>query len=206
MRAILDLTNNKYGRLIAIRRVGSDKYKISLWLCLCSCGKEKVVKQNRLKQGITQSCGCLAKEKAIERLKKMYRFGSSNSFFGKKHTESAKAKMSEVSKKRIGVKSHNWKGGITPKNQKIRNSEEYKQWRLSVFERDNYSCVLCGNRSSVGNPVTLNADHIKPFAYYPELRLDVNNGRTLCVDCHRNTDTYCGRAYSKYERNTIFTI
>ena len=33
----------------------------------------------------------------------------------------------------------------------------------------------------------MNADHIKPWAYYPELRYDINNGRTLCVEHHRLT-------------------
>lgn len=35
-----------------------------------------------------------------------------------------------------------------------------------------------------------NADHIKSFKDHPELRTDLQNGRTLCVDCHRKTDTY----------------
>jgi 5-methylcytosine-specific restriction endonuclease McrA len=43
----------------------------------------------------------------------------------------------------------------------------------------------------------LQADHIKPFAHHPELRFDVNNGRTLCVPCHRKTDTYGGRSRAK---------
>ncbi len=85
----------------------------------------------------------------------------------------------------IGEKNPSWKGGITPINQKIRASLEYEEWRKSVFERDNYTCQDCGQ---VGG--YLNADHIKPFAYYPELRFDLNNGRTLCVDCHSKTDTY----------------
>lgn len=33
-------------------------------------------------------------------------------------------------------------------------------------------------------------DHIKPFAYYPDLRFELSNGRTLCIDCHKKTDTY----------------
>jgi 5-methylcytosine-specific restriction endonuclease McrA len=84
-----------------------------------------------------------------------------------------------------GEKSNLWKGGLSTKNQLIRQSTEYKLWRTSVFERDNYTCIWCG---IVGGK--LNADHIKPFALYPELRFAIDNGRTLCVPCHRTTDTY----------------
>lgn len=87
-----------------------------------------------------------------------------------------------------GNKHFAWKDGATPKNQQIRTSLEYKIWRRSVFERDNYTCVWCGIRGGV-----LNADHIKPFAYFPELRFAIDNGRTLCVRCHRTTDTYGNR-------------
>jgi len=90
---------------------------------------------------------------------------------------------------RRGEKSHLWQGGVTSINKLIRNSFEYRNWRTSVFERDNYTCVMCG---LVG--VYLQADHIKPFAYFPELRFDLDNGRTLCKKCHQETDTYMGRA------------
>lgn len=81
---------------------------------------------------------------------------------------------------------YNWKGGINPINDTIRKSLEYKLWRTAVFERDAYTCVWCGDKTS-GN---LNADHIKRFSDYPELRFAIDNGRTLCVPCHRTTDTY----------------
>lgn len=84
-----------------------------------------------------------------------------------------------------GDKHWNWKGGITPINHKIRQSKEYKLWRESVFERDDYTCVWCGAKGG-----KLNADHILPFAYYPELRFAIDNGRTLCVDCHKTTSNY----------------
>lgn len=84
-----------------------------------------------------------------------------------------------------GRNSPNWKGGITPINRLIRSSSKYKDWRLAVFERDNYTCQACGSRG-----IALHADHIKPFAYYPELRLVIENGRTLCIPCHKKTDTY----------------
>ena len=85
----------------------------------------------------------------------------------------------------MGSDNFNWKGGTTSKNIAIRNSREYKLWRKSVFERDGYTCIWCGQ---VGG--RLHADHIKPFSLYPELRLAIDNGRTLCVECHKKTYSY----------------
>lgn len=84
-----------------------------------------------------------------------------------------------------GAKHWNWKGGINPINDNIRHSLEIKLWRIAVFTRDDYTCQICDKRG--GN---LEADHIKPFALYPELRTSINNGRTLCKSCHRNTQSY----------------
>lgn len=94
-----------------------------------------------------------------------------------------------------GENHPNWKGGKTPEVKRIRNSIEYKEWRISVFNRDRFTCHDCGQ---VGGK--LNADHIKPFSLFPEERLNINNGRTLCIECHKKTDTYCSRIRSyKYE-------
>lgn len=130
---------------------------------------------------------------------------------GRKHSQETKKKMalwhigrtrSEETKKRIslarkgvfaGSKHPNWKGGITPENKRIRQSEEYRLWRQAVFERDNYTCIWCGARSGNGKAVVLNVDHIKPFSLFPELRFAIDNGRTLCEECHRSTDTFMGR-------------
>lgn len=60
---------------------------------------------------------------------------------------------------------------------KKRNNYEYRQWRKSVIDRDK-KCVVCGSEKD------LVAHHIKSFAEYPELRLDINNGVTMCAKCH----------------------
>jgi len=70
-------------------------------------------------------------------------------------------------------------------NDIARGKTEYKEWRKSVYERDNYSCQKCGARSGNGHAVELHPHHIKPFASYPDLRYEVSNGVTLCKDCHR---------------------
>lgn len=85
-----------------------------------------------------------------------------------------------------GANNPRWKGGITPKNKKIRNSPEYKKWRISVFQRDSFMCILGGK----SHGYKIQADHIKPFSLFIELRFDINNGRTLCVDCHKKTDSF----------------
>ncbi len=83
-----------------------------------------------------------------------------------------------------GDKHQNWRGGISEINWGIRHSSQQQIWSKRIKERDNHKCVLCG---SIEN---LQADHIKPFALFPELRLDLSNGRTLCAPCHKKTPTY----------------
>jgi 5-methylcytosine-specific restriction endonuclease McrA len=76
--------------------------------------------------------------------------------------------------------SYRWKGGVSTENEKARQSKEYKTWKEQVFERDGYMCMACGD-SRGGN---LQAHHILNFNQYPELRFDVDNGITLCNECH----------------------
>lgn len=94
-----------------------------------------------------------------------------------------------------GEKHWNWQGGKTKINGAIRMTLEYKEWRRSVFKRDSHTCQICFKRGG-----DLHADHIKPFAYFPELRFDINNGRTLCPPCHRKTDTFGSNAHKYAKR------
>ncbi len=84
--------------------------------------------------------------------------------------------------------------GLSPMNKIIRRSLEYKLWREAVYERDNWTCGWCGIKSRKGTKVELNPHHIKPFAQFPELRFAIDNGITLCRDCHKTTENYGPKA------------
>lgn len=62
MVRIKDLTGQKFGRLTVIKKVGSNKYNRTLWLCKCECGNETITNALSLKTGNTKSCGCLQKK------------------------------------------------------------------------------------------------------------------------------------------------
>ena len=66
MARIIDLTGKNFGRLVAAERT-EVAGKRDFWNCLCQCGGQTIVKTNRLTSGMTQSCGCIAREGASER-------------------------------------------------------------------------------------------------------------------------------------------
>ncbi len=116
---------------------------------------------------------------------------------GKRNSPNTEFKKGMISpnrgKKRPEIsreKHWNWKGGRTKKDKALRRTLEYKQWRTAVFEKDNWTCQICGARSKKGKPIYLEAHHIKGVAHYPELVLMVDNGKTLCINCHGKTDNY----------------
>ena len=60
-----------------------------------------------------------------------------------------------------------------------------REWRNKIFERDSYTCRRCGQRGG-----RLQAHHIRPYTDRPDLRYVLSNGLTLCVTCHKRTETY----------------
>ena len=124
------------------------------------------------------------KKKSLEERKKISdRMKGNTIWAGKKHSKKSKYLMSQKARK--NEKSNFWKGGATKENKKLRSSARFRRWRDAVYKRDDYTCVFCGKRGG-----RLNPDHIKKFADFPDLRFNVDNGRTLCEKCHKGTDTY----------------
>lgn len=102
-----------------------------------------------------------------------------------------------------GPNHYNWKGGITPLKKAIRESHKYRLWRSDVFTRDDFTCTICGKRGGY-----IEADHY-PLMFIEVMEMNaiksleeantcdelwnINNGRTLCQECHRKHGRYVRR-------------
>ena len=120
---------------------------------------------------------------------------------GLKHTEAQKVK---ISLSRLGDKNPMWKGGIYPFNKALRKLSIMTNWKNVIFKRDNYACIWCKQKGG-----RLVVDHIKLFSRLLErfnikiLRQaelckelwDINNGQTLCENCHAWKTKWDNRIY-----------
>ena len=108
----------------------------------------------------------------------------------------------------FGPTHHTWKGGIKSVYDRIRDLDKYKQWRLSVFMRDNSQCTKCGEKQNkhAHHMITLKTlinnyckEHYKEIVDLDQNDLnsdyfyDLSNGLTLCEPCHKNWHFEHGR-------------
>ncbi len=115
---------------------------------------------------------------------------------GKKLSFKTRKKLSEIRK---GKNCNFWKGGITSENLIIRMSVEFRLWREAVFQRDNWTCQRCKSKNK-----RLHPHHIYNFSQYPKLRFIVNNGITLCINCHREFHKIYGVKNNTKEQLRVF--
>lgn len=144
--------------------------------------REKL-RKNNFRGGMT---GKHQSEKTREKISQVHK--------GKHKTEEHKRKISEA----LRGKGSNWRGGVSSLKRKIISSYKYRQWRSDVFTRDSHFCLECGRREE------LEAHHIVPFsiilrkykiktiqeAFGCEELWNINNGKSLCRDCHKLTENY----------------
>lgn len=62
MRKRIDLTGQRFGKLVVVQRIEKPESRRTMWKCICDCGKEHSVTQEHLSSGHTKSCGCLKKK------------------------------------------------------------------------------------------------------------------------------------------------
>lgn len=198
------------------KKCGVIKSKTKEHICCTSVwnkGKKGVQvawnKGKEMKQETKDKLSSTRKQMFSEgKIKKL--IGKLNPMFGK--ISPMKGKKSKFFNPRKGVKAtletrlkitgsnhYNWKGGMYSLNMLIRKCYEYRQWVQDIFKRDNYTCQVCGKLGG-----KLNAHHIKQFALIikenkittlAEALLcyelwDYDNGQTLCLPCHKKTDSY----------------
>lgn len=71
-----------------------------------------------------------------------------------------------------------------------------REWRIQVFQRDNFTCQYCGKYERNN----LNAHHKDAHHWCIERRYDVTNGATLCEGCHKEFHTIYGYKYNTEEQ------
>jgi hypothetical protein len=171
---------------LGLKHTEETKRKISL-------AKLGGIPWNKGKKGL-QISWCKGKH-----LLKKHREKLSKSRIGKKPTLGRHWKVKNVSKmseSHRGEKGSNWKGGTTLLNKRIRICFKYRQWISDIFQRDNFTCQDCFKRGGFLEAHhkdlfsdILKRNNIKTFeeALNCEELWNLNNGITLCKNCHNKT-------------------
>jgi 5-methylcytosine-specific restriction endonuclease McrA len=195
---------SKHFWIIKCRENKSKRHFCSAHCRSIACGRDKRLYKYPKVVGVCKQCGgnIIAKDMSFDKPNRLFCSKSCRSTYNNLHNNPAKRpevarKISESKKgvdishlhtkearekmiKTISGSGHwNWQGGITPKAQKERNNYKFKQWRYGVFGKDNFTCRMCGKRSTY-----IQAHHILPWSKFPKFRYDVNNGVVLCKNCH----------------------
>lgn len=145
----------------------------------------KKISESKIGKSVPHKAGFKQSEETKQKKREYMKANPVYYWKGKKLSTETRIKMSNSHQTRLKDLIRK-----EPENQRIRKSFEYKLWREAVFERDKYTCIWCGIKNGNGKTIILHADHIKPFALFPELRFAIDNGRTLCKECHKTTTTY----------------
>jgi 5-methylcytosine-specific restriction endonuclease McrA len=155
--------------------------------CKCDiCGKENLI----VFQTIKKSGKYLCKKCAMntEEIKKVL----SENATGRKHSETWKRNRSL---KIRGKNNPNWNPNLTNEERlNKRMSVEYLDWRNRIYKRDKYTCQCC---ATIGG--NLNAHHIENFSSNIDKIFDLDNGITLCQNCHN----IFHKRYGKRNNNVI---
>ena len=127
------------------------------------------------------------------------RMKNNNIWTGRKHRPESLEKISKSktgcrvsmqsriarSAKMQGIPLAEWEGFASPESARITSSAEWRAWRSAVYKRDQWTCQRC---KRIGGK--LNPHHILSRRERPDLIFCISNGETLCVECHRKTESY----------------
>ena len=186
----------------------------------CSLKCSRKFQRKRQKRYVTYKCLLCLKESVVSfefRNRKVCGMKCRNKYFsglykGKKRPKEVGEKISKgLMGKKLSVEhrlalsvSHLKEDTVYNFTNNVRRNVRYSEWRKTIFERDDYTCQICGIRGG-----KLHVDHIKMLSTIVrelEVKLgrqltlldalqskeiwDLENGRTLCVPCHKKTPTW----------------
>ena len=145
--------------------------KNGLYKICTICGKQYYVRADRATASKYCSHECCTKRRKLNKCE--YCGNDIISYHGKKYCS-----IECGHKAMIGEKSPHWVDGKSLERDRARDTERIRKWRKEVFMLDFYTCQICGAKTY------LHAHHLVEWAKDESKRFDVNNGQTLCIDCH----------------------
>ena len=198
--------SKKFGKL-TVEKLIKFNYSNSMWECRCDCGAIIRVSTSVLKKG-NHCCGdinarvrpgdtfgrltvlskCAKRYYKNKNIKQKLTYWYCLCNCGKikivpecnlpnSNTRSCGCLRFEISYQSIYVSKKK-------EHDRLRSTRGYKLWRNKVVRRDDCMCQICGNTSS-----TLEVHHLLSHSRYKHNRRDLNNGITLCIDCHQEFHT-----------------
>jgi len=211
-----NISGIRFGKLVALRPIDERRNNQVVWECSCDCGETAYIRAGELRRGGTTACGkCGYEDLSGVRFGRLVALEVENDRKSGVVWWRCLCDCSEY----ISVRANSLKMGVTKscgclwrekvieankarrmptsdKNIRERNYPEYKEWRMAVFERDEFICQKCGQYSGHH----LNAHHIESYTDNKELRTVLENGSTLCKDCHDNFHHIYGRGNNTREQ------
>ncbi len=172
-----------------------------------SCGKQRTLEYNRY----NPTCKLCTLEATKSRPEVMAKIKAKASVtFTRLHQDPAfqerriaaskdPNRRAKVRESKLGPKNPAWIQGRTPEEReflrvRFRDYPEYRLWRTQVFTRDEFQCQSCGAKRR------LEAHHLASYSAHPETRLEVDNGITLCTDCHAGFHRTYGNQHNTPEQ------
>lgn len=176
---------NSYDALVFRHYLCSDGVNRKEFKVTCkTCGKEQWVRLGPARALKYTECSTCYRKRPVPTERKQ-RIGET---LRKKYKTDPvwKAKVHAARNVASGPNHWNWKGGVTPLNQRGRTSEDASSWKQAVLHRDNYCCRICKTTFN------LEVHHINSWASFPEERFILQNGISLCELHHK--------LYHQYEK------
>ena len=209
----VDLTGQRFGMWTVLSEAGRDNHRKVLWNCRCDCGEERKVGGCSLRAGNTTSCGCMGikditgkrfgswtvLEDSGERTECRTRIwncvcecGEYRGVNGSSLISGRSVSCGCLKVDKSGEKNPKYNPNLTEEDRLRRcyyiGGGNQRSWSKQIMERDNYTCQICGDNKG-GN---LNAHHLNAWNAFPEQRFDLDNGVTLCTDCHKEFHSQYG--------------